>query len=1428
MNWQLEIDRFDSPHLRAFFECIDSDQLALTLESREEVTEIEQRVVFNTPGGEWTLPFIEGRLTDIHLTLLKQEDGNGAIYILERIEANLSFPKFGVSIPVTGIEMNHGELLLAASSRHTFPNNFVHSFVSESNTSLLIDLSGGTSDANYQVIISNSQGGALIATHQLGVDLHPIALPLLSEYLQSCSLVLLKHPNQPGIPTLRWIGKGVIRLDQEYSIELSPTLLGGIEVVIFSSETGFPGPERISKLLGLDALSDALHSAIQFLPFSETFQLHAVSFSFHPREKDIFRGRLYGTITMEEHEVFFSLGLPDFHLTAELNPRTPILLGNIIHHYLPEGSGISKDLRISALHAAVAFDPLSLSMQLTIDSIWETYIGNTPIKFDQLCMGIRMQSEKDPQLGIRATWHLGKTDVALIASNTTESKKKGWLFSTEIAHETTVSVRDLATELADLFQFTLPETFPDITLNTIDLSFHTGSHAFHLHAAAHLEKPFGLMQKGDLELSLKLEKDAPNGKHTFQLELNGTTTIQETELSFHTSFGSAGWNIQFNWFKSDGQGLHLTHLLSTIDPDFDPATIPTELEHMLTLSMISVNYDSTSKEFSGELRTEGGQELFISGRGGKDGGLLAGIGYHLPEDIPQFGEHLSILQPEVQLTDFWLVLNTFGKGKQLPNLPDVFPAAISKDVQNNQLSLLAILDLENGHSHAGLVEIAKQSPHSKLTVVGSILNDGIKIKADLQGGISFPLQKKGGKENLLQLEDSYLEFSVRKTGFNFELGASMQFVIDHMPLHPSLRLSISEKALRTAGRIQFGDAQHRGWNIFGLRGVEIQEIALLLGVEFAQAALEFGLFGKMCIAAIEPGETGNFFDFGIILELHGEIPNIQYFALSIQKVDFTQLIKALFFNETNAPTINTTLKGEDLSIYMAESKITLPDGTETNPGFGLHGLVTIFDWKAFAHLDAHPDSGIRGHLQLSPIVNDWFSLTGKSDPVVVNGYIDPKTKNWITLRNTGESVPENAVITLKELVEADGPILHLDTTASPYLSASAHVTLLHFLTTDLDIRVSDELLDFNVHFEVKHLADFRLHCTLKNGKELAAQGHFFAGIDIEFTNPVETLHLEIGIRAEMELQVGPKPKDFKLMLKGSIDFMGADIDIAALNVSGFPDDVKKLPPWLGVQFTKDCMPALHDMFQKAYDELDSQTQEFDQAAINHAKELLDKTRAWVKYVDDDIGEMQQELAVSFLNAKTVAERMERQSNDIEQQGKDFINTMRHIQLAELDHLKRLEHLTGNHSENQLERINLITAIQMNNMQREIHELHDENGVIRKAILALWEQTKTAGVEKRSLQEQSEAILRQSDAVDRLLNTIMLTPPEEKNMLYPEENGRFLPRAVYHHAYLIAQDKISAIQAAVIQEQAKTQVAVILNRAQQDVKMIHNLHSHGNN
>lgn len=1269
---------------------------------------------------------------------------------------------------------------------------------------------------NLRYQLSIRTGEVAVTSHQWisdQTDLVPTFWSATSLSSPIESLVLINElfsTNESDNHPINYRLRGEFFLGKICNVEIRP--FSDRQLIIdLSAEGGLPSLVEIADSLKLGGLHQELGQFYEHFPGLNQLTINRIRLMVATDRLAILKIELFGAVELFEVTFNFSLSYPRFHFQTQLSSLTPIPLGKLLHQWFPVGTGLPESVKINALVFNLQSSPLSIRMNTTVSDLWEFEIGPTPIQLKAINFGFTKNTD-----GIRghvsASLTIGQIDFQLLAGN--DDPLSGYLFQTKMAHQTGISLTDLVLELSQLFHIEAPKSLPQITLEQVDISFHTQSHQFELSAHATLHQKVGPIDKGAVQFQLDLTKNQ-SGAFTFECSLSTNIELEQTRIFGEATFSASALKFDFQWTKHEGEGLHLTHLLSAIDHDFDPATVPTEVEHLLTLSMISVAYDSDSKEFSGELRTEGGLELFIAGRSGKDGGLLAGIGYHQPDEMPLFGEHLAGLQQTVHLSDLWLVLNTFEKGNQLPQLPDAFPSVVSKNLKNEKFSLLATLDLEKSRSHAGLAEVAKQSPHSELTVVGALLNDGISIKADLLGGISFPLKKTGERENQLTLEGCYLEFSVSKTGFNFELGAAMQFEIDHMPLHPSFRLSVSEKALRTAGRIQFGDGQHGGWNIFGLNGVEIQEIALLLGVEFASAGLEFGLFGKIQIAAIEPGDTGNFFDFGIILEMHGELPNLQYFALSIQKVDFTQLLKALFFKGREAPAINTTLKGEDLSIYMAQSVVKLPDGTKTNPGFGLHGLITIFDWKAYAHLDAHPDSGIRGDLQLSPIVSDWFSLTGESDAVEVNGYIDPATNNWVTLRNAGETVPNDVKITKKELVEAGGPMLHLDTTASPYLAASVHVRLLKFVTADLDIRVRDELLDFNVHFAVTGLADFRLHCSLKNGKELSAKGSFFAGVKIDFSDSNQTIQFEIGFSMAMELHVGPELKDFKLTLSGSIDFMGSNIDVVSLNVNDFPNDAVLLPTWLGTQFSHRYLPGLEATFRNAYNELKARTDRFNEAAYSNAKELLDKTTAWVKFVDDDIQEMQQEKTVSFLNASVVADRINKQCDEIERQVENLQASVREKRPAELAHLEQLERVTGIHSENQLDRINRATTNQMINMQREIAELRDDDKSIRNAILALWKQTSIVPFETLSPQEQSEAISSQRDAVDALLPILMVTTPTTNQELYPNEKGKFLPRAVEHHAHLIALDKQSSVHTAAIVAQAIAEAAVIIARAQQD-------------
>lgn len=1120
-NWQLEASRFNSPHLRTFFASIAADQLILSVESGVGLATTERRIQLFTEGQEWSLPSVNGTLTNIRLTLLEREHELAMIYSLEQLEATLNFSDYGISIPVIGKEMNHGELLLATNPRQQFPSRFVKSFVSENLAHILLDHTNDYWDANYLLIL-RAENNRLLAFHQLEVDLRPLSLPLLSDHIVSCSLNLLKRPNQGGIPALSWIGRGVIRLDQEYIMELTSTLQGGIQVVIHASESGFPGPVVISQLLGLDTLSKTLDSAIERLPFADTFKLQTVSFAFHPHQKTIFSGRLHGSMTIKEHDLFFSLALPHFHLSATLNPETPILLSEIIGDYTPNGSGLSKDLRISRLEAAMSFQPNALNLQIEIDSIWKIHIGKTPISFDQLYMGIRVQSEKEPQLHIRANWHLGKTDIALSAQNTSGSENKGWLFSTEIAHETKISIRDLALELANLFQFSVPETFPDITLNNIDLSFHTGTQAFHLHAEAHLETAFGPMQKGDLELTLKLNKDSKSGKHTFELNLHGTITIQQTELHFRTEITSNGWNIQLDWMQAAGEGLHLTHLISAIAPDFDPNSIPTQIEKALTLSHISVGYDSSNKTFSGQLITEGKQELFILGRSGKNGGLIAGLAYHRPDEIPHFGEHLKGIQRDVELVDLWLVLNTFDKGAQLPERPSIansntpaWPIEVSK--MGKGLAITANLAIKT-KAQGAFGNLKNALPKgSDLTISGQIDFSKKELRLGVDSKHKFTFPTKDGKDFIIQ--NCGIELVLSTTAPSISVYGDIEFFLDQYKIQAGIDFKLDTKGVELSGFAKVPG----GVPLFGLKNVSLHSVGIGIGIKFSPPAATFALQGEMTFR--ENQKLKDY--FGAKLAFSSAIPVPLYVAMDISEISFTEIIQNLQFKAVNKGKFVPAkmVKIEALSFQYAAEKTTLPDRTKVEPGVSFHGLFTINDFKAWIEFQAS-EKGVNGLGQFSKIETQGIKVSGDSKDLKRLSYLDEG--EWHPVSNAGRLLPD--VVTQDHtILNGGGPVLSFSTIKSPYLRADFHIKILNISETKLDIEVSDKGLKCKLFSEFKGLYHVDMDVAINPPTEVHSIGSFSAGPKVELPflkdlQPIIIIPHEVGlnISGSQNIRTGTK------------------------------------------------------------------------------------------------------------------------------------------------------------------------------------------------------------------------------------------------------------------------------------------------------------------
>lgn len=1207
------------------------------------------------------------------------------------------------------------------------------------------------------------------------------------------------------------------------------------------------------------------HAPIQIIP--DHLELEKVDVSFFinaPFGSNNFSVTATTDFSFEQAKFAVSATFPELNFRFDLLRDSKFTFQNL-NAFLPFSFPEIPNMSISQFFFSGGVkDNSTIRLHARLDDVWSLPVGTSSFDLNYIDFSYRRDQTFSSS---RAMGMMHIFDLPFLISATHISQNKGLYLEGRIPNDESIHINDLIDRIGTLFHFPAPTHLPDLTINELLIGFDTHTKDFRFRAAGELHEEMGPIKKGKVSLELNLTHDEEKNAHKFQLKLGGEIEIAHTELRFSVDVGHPNWSVSANWVKGEGDSLKLLDLVQLFNKDETFSNVDPEIQRVLSLSQIGLSYHNESKMFQASMSTDGGESIVIAGgKPNNEWGFLFGIGYDEVNNIPLLGSHLENTTEKIHLENVWFIYNGFGNEQELPELPEPFSHVINSESLSDNVMVLATLDMDKNQHNSDLHLIKEHVTKSTLSVYAGLSvkgeNKGITLRAELDGNIEIPLndEKTGEKDNALVLEDCFIQFDYHNSIFELMLGGTMHFVLDHLHLSPTIRLVVSTHGLEAMVDLKFGDGIHDGWHPFGIEGLTINEVGLLLGIDFETSGIEFGLQGKMSLT--ENGTTTvtrtetpfeNHIEFGIVLEMIGEIPNPEFFALSIQRIDFSQLAQ-LFIGSSKEGhnAVTSTLKGENLSIYWAEKVLTLPDGTKTNPLFGLHGEFDIFGWKAYAHLDVHTDSGISGDAQTDKIEWGVFELTGDGEELIrlIDAKGQPISNARLPFKSNSNpaETPQNA--TSEVIVHAGGPVIHFNSTTSPFLHASIHAKLLGFIQADLDATITDKGFNFNVHFEIKHLADFRLTCSLDNGTTFDAAGNFFVGIN----QPIETVfgvtEFELGAYANMHLHIdGTKPKDFQLSLNGGLDVMGLEIPFVSVDIQGFPTHAEAIPLWLASQFTKDVFPPLHELFEKAYNEIESGPEPYNADKQKQAIALLDFAEQWADFVDDDLDELNNQQHISAKMAEHLTGVIDKQTEKIrhnlsEIQSKNATihsDESARLQLQAAQVVEKAKQIRESSAENR--------RIIISNQEREIRELLDENNVIRTKIEKIWEEfrSKTNG---KTPTEAHEALRTFEAEIQNRLDSLKLPVPIEhlkahetnqqthrrnviddeynhylnvdaKYELYSTIEGKFTPRAIDHHATIIGGRITSEVMIAAILWEAQEQAKTIIERTQNEMNTFSN-------
>lgn len=1394
---------------------LPQEQRKVTIVDILPINDLEEQLIVEM--HDLIVPQIEIVLVEVKATFQHFLDGKEPSLELKAIKA--THLSDNVHYLVSGIVNEFGELSLifhsANKTTSRIPEKAIERiFRKNSHFTDWLDFNHNELFHNY--LLSWFEGEQVKQIRQqFTLNLPVDSIPLISKYAHDIQLffshTLLIDEEKNVREHLSWRGLGTLHLDHGYAVSVGPNRPEQLVIAIDAGEEGFPGPEKLVDYFHLSALTPVVEAVEKHLPFLQAIRFQRFFLETDFKKFSSINTRVEGSVMLDKYRFDFSIYFQQLIFETALSVETPIPLEIITKHLFSDGLSLPHSAEISEFTVHVGIQPLSMSLTFGVSNLWKFNLGETPIEMKEVRMMLQKERDQDFNIDLEAKLYIGEVDFEVSARNNADEAKKGWLFETKIGHEHPVALRDFVESLSNYLSLNVPPEIPDVTIHDLQLSFHTGTHDFHFSGSAELMEKLGFIDRGTVELSIDITKATDGSNHEIQINIHGAFEVEKTTLNFWAELGHPDWMFAIDWIGREGHSLHLYEIATIFDKHADFSGLSDEVKNALSIERIRVEYRNDEKAFRGFLKTEGGQEGIIAGKhSSSKTKFLIGLGYQKPEEVPNIGNHLSKLDKTVELRSLWFLFNTFSVAETLPDLPEAFPHALNPAEIAQGMGVVAEIDFKQS-SHKGLNHLKiKNGKPTKLLLYGAFFKHGesfgIKLSAKISGKLFIPT----GAKNDLALENAGFHFELHGTSFDIEVHGTIHIVVDHKPISTRLQLELTDHSAHFGVDVQFEEQ----WHPFGLKVIGIDHLGFLIGTTFEPPSVELGFQAEFDV--LDKAGVSRKNKVGMVIGFVEEIPNPEYFALFIERLDFSDLLTMFRGNSdkgNEAVGTNLNLSSSNLSIYWAENELTLPDGTVTRPGFGLHGEFDIFGWRAYAHLDVHEDTGIAGHAETDQIDWSWLKIGGDGNGVYAQQFLNEETGKPERVVNT--NISENRTVQMlddpEEIVAPNGPLVHFDSNHSPFVSASVHVKFLGIASAELDLEVVDDGFSFDLHLGVEHLMDFRLFCELKKGTSFHANGHFKAGIQEELDTFMGDILIELGVHANLkELTITKNPSDFRLIADFGVDFMGSHVEFIQMKITDFPEQSELIPAWLLTYFGGVLFPPLKETLDNLYQQLVEEANHFDQEKYDYAAALRENAISWEALVEADLKELQSQMRLDDESIKQLAE-------SIAEQADEMLGAGIHQQVTKLgqDESQRLSGLHQRMAE--LHEDNSVTSAQirqllMERQEREIMELDDRENLLKSTILGIWESHRTT-FEKMFEPDQDYRNLKVYTQIQDEVKALMVedesTPKSPKP--FPNEKGKFTPRAVKHHAFMIESDEILGAQEHWIEKIGAQQLIAIEQR-----------------
>jgi hypothetical protein len=326
-----------------------------------------------------------------------------------------------------------------------------------------------------------------------------------------------------------------------------------------------------------------------------------------------------------------------------------------------------------------------------------------------------------------------------------------------------------------------------------------------------------------------------------------------------------------------------------------------------------------------------------------------------------------------------------------------------------------------------------------------------------------------------------------------------------------------------------------------MQGVHFDAFGVGIGIIFEPPGAAIGLQGQLHIGNPATGTLQALNDdtFVVVCQLIEELPNPLYVSFYVPQMLLTDVLTVF----TNATTpLDLPVSFTDLSFKWAENPlepVALPDGSLSNMGYGFSAAANILGLSFYGDIEIDLNNGLTADIEMIPLsLGSIFSIggdgTGVSIKVDANG--NPIKNNQLPTKAAQQQTLKDA--TTKQLVPPGGPVLKIQTFASPFLHLNGSLSLFELVNQQLEADITSSGLNFEVSYGTPLTTT--IGCTLSDFHNLAAAFSF--GVDETISLPsiagvsLGSFLLQTLVNAHFTLNTSLS--DIVLKVGGSFDFEG--------------------------------------------------------------------------------------------------------------------------------------------------------------------------------------------------------------------------------------------------------------------------------------------------